>query len=370
MRKWIIGALIVALALGLYLKFRPKDRAIGEAYVGENNATIWNTTAQVRQSVGTLHWGDRVEVISRGSNQTRVRSASGVVGWAENHALLDPTLWQTEKNLQAEARNMPSQAPGRTKVFTNLHSEPGRDAPRIYQLPGGTAVSVLKRAVADVPASAAPAQSGEPSTDSGAEFPKREDWLLVSVATARESAPAPEGEQSAEANQAYLVTGNEQTATPTTGRAVPTLTGWVIGRFIDIDLPQTLRDYATASGLRPVAWFVLNKVATPSGDKPQYLVAGTHGGEGQPCDFTLLRVYTWGAVRQMYETSYVENDFCGSFPIIVGKQSGTGNPDFHFKAFTVKEPPAERVYVMHQTVVRREREQSAPPKKSAAAKRP
>jgi len=370
MRKWIIGALIFALAVGLYLKFRVKDHAIGEAYVGENSATVWNTTAQVRQSIATLHWGERVEVLSHSGNQSKIRTASGAVGWADNHALLDAALWQTEKNLQTESRNMPSQAPGRTKVFTNLHSEPGRDAPRIYQLPGGTAVSVLKRAAADVPANAAPALSGASSTEGDAESPKREDWLLVSVATARESSPAPAGEQSVEANQAYLVTGNEQTATPATGRAVPALAGWVIGRFIDIDLPQTLRDYATASGMRPVAWFVLNKLATPSGDRPQYLVAGTHSAEGQPCDFTLLRVYTWGAARQMYETSYVENDLCGSFPIVVGKQSGTGNPEFQFKALSEKEPLEERDYVMHQTVVRREREQGSPTKKNAASKRP
>ena len=53
------------------------------------------------------------------------------------------------------------------------------------------------------------------------------------------------------------------------------------------------------------------------GPKPQYLVAGIKGGEGQPCDFTLLRFYTWGAKRQRYETAFVENDICGRMPIRV-----------------------------------------------------
>jgi hypothetical protein len=373
MRKWIVGALILALAAGLYWRLRPKPRAIGDAYVGEPITTLWSTTAQVRQSVAAMHWGDQVEILARGATQTHVRTLAGVVGWVDSRALLDEALWQRETRLLSQVRSMPLQASGRTKVFTNLRADPGRDAPRIYQLPGGVHVSVLARAVADAPA--APAQASSAPPGSPDEAPKREDWLLVSVASNSASntestsslAPTGSGGDSGQANQAYLVTGNDpehnQAGTP--GQAVPQLAGWVLGRFIDLDLPQTLRDYATSAGMRPVAWFVLNHVSSSSGEKPQYLVAGTHGGEGQPCDFTLLRVYTWGVAKQEYETAFVESDLCGSFPIRVGKQSGTGDAEFRFNGLTEKEPMQERVYVMRQTSVRRVREEkSAPARKS------
>jgi hypothetical protein len=375
-KKWIFGALILALALGLYLKYRPKTRAAGEAYAGEPNVTVWNTTAQVKQSVATMHWGDQIEILDHTGRQTQVRTLSGVVGWVDSHSLLDSAIWQREAHLLTQIHSMPVQAPGRTKVFTNLRADPGRDATRIYQLPGGVPVSILARAVADAAPAPAKASSQPPAGQD--EGPKREDWLLVSVvpsnaasnANSSTGAPFDSGGDSAKANQAYLVTGNDASNQPrTSSQAIPSLAGWVLGRFVELDLPPTLRDYATSAGMHPVAWFVLDRVKSASGDKPQYLVAGTHGGEGQPCDFTLLRVYTWGAANQRYETAFVESDFCGSFPIRVGKQIGTGAPEFRFSGLTENEPMQERVYVMRQTVVRRVREeksvsprQSAPPK--------
>ena len=38
---------------------------------------------------------------------------------------------------------------------------------------------------------------------------------------------------------------------------------------------------------------------------------------GKACDFTMLRVYTWGSKRKRYETAYVESDLCGHLPIRV-----------------------------------------------------
>jgi hypothetical protein len=93
---------------------------------------------------------------------------------------------------------------------------------------------------------------------------------------------------------------------------VPPLAGWVLSRFVELNLPETLRDNATSAGMRPVAWFVLNYAASDEAEgKPQYLMAGNHGasggpgGDAQSCDFNSLRVYTWGATRHRYETAFV-----------------------------------------------------------------
>jgi hypothetical protein len=365
MRKWIIGVLVIALAGGIYWRLRAKPRPIGEAYVGEQNAIVWNTTAQVRQTIATLHWGDQVAVLSHSGNQSRVRTATGLEGWMDARMLLDDAAWAAETKLLAQARTMIVQAPGRTKVVTNVRLEPGRDATRVYQLPGSVPVVILARKTADI----SPPTGASAATTEKSEATKREDWLLISApaATADAAAGSQTGESAQEA-QAQLVTGNDAQNTPGTTRPqhVPPLAGWVTGRFIELDLPETLRDYASSSDLRPVAWFVLNRVPSASGEKAQYLVAGTHGPEGQPCDFTMLRVYTWGAMKGRYETAFVENDLCGSFPIDVGKQAKTGDPEFQFKGMTVKEPLEQRVYVMHQTVVRRERQGEPAARRSVA----
>ena len=136
------------------------------------------------------------------------------------------------------------------------------------------------------------------------------------------------------------------------------MAGWVLARFIEMNLPGPVRDYASSSAMRVLAWFELNRVADPNGEKPQYLAAGVHGGDGQPCDFTLIRVYTWGGRRKRYETAYVESNLCGKLPILIGK-TPSGDPEFRFRA-EVSSGTEERRYQMHQTVVRRVRDAEHP----------
>jgi hypothetical protein len=141
----------------------------------------------------------------------------------------------------------------------------------------------------------------------------------------------------------------------------------VIARFIELDLPDPVRDGATSANIRPIAWFELNRVSDPSGDKIQYLVAGTKGAEGQPCDFTTLRVYTWNLKKERYETAFIENDLCGRIPIHVGR-SPKGDPEFRFQEMDGNKE--ERVYRLMQTVVRRIRENGESAKKPAHASKP
>lgn len=371
LRNLIIGAVLLIVVVALGWKFRPKHHAESEAYVAEPTVNVWTTTAQVRQIAAEIHWGEKVEVVGRLDPFTKVRTTKGITGWIESRRLVDSATWQKEEELVTKARPMPLQASGRTKVTTNLRLDPGRNSPRIYQLPGSVRVSVLARATADAAPPAPPAgrsakdksaaekSAAEKPAAEPAEPPKREDWLFVTVTpTSAASISNQARTDSPQANQALLVTGNDPTQQPPPAESapVPQLAGWVLGRFIEMSLPGTLRDYATSSGMHPVAWFVLNRIQTSQGEKPQYLVAGTMGGEGQSCDFSLIRVYTWGGGRSRYETAYVESDICGYFPITVDKSAGKGDPVFRFTALSQKEPREDRIYVMHQTVVRRVRQ--------------
>jgi len=101
----------------------------------------------------------------------------------------------------------------------------------------------------------------------------------------------------------------------------------VVARFVEFDLPDAVREGANSANIRPVAWFELNRVSDPSGDKPQYLVAAARGPEGQVCDFTALRVYTWYVKRSRYETAFIENNLCGRLPVRVTK-GPRANPSF------------------------------------------
>ncbi len=394
LRKWIIGVLVLAIIAGLYWRLSSRTHVLGEAYVADQSVTLWSTLAQVRQRAGEAHWGDQVEILKRSRADTLVRTPAGVEGWTDGRALIDSAAWQREVQLQSTAHAIPLQAAGHTKVFTNVRLDAGRDATRIYQLTGGIPLAIVGRAAVEIHAlpnasGAAPsAPANDKKTDKKKdEGPKREDWLLVypmptrpasagAVSQSPESpqaAPtAPTSGPSAQASQGDLVMGRALAQRPSGAagtQTIPPLAGWVLARFIDLDLPETLRDYATSAGMRPVAWFVLNYASDDSGARPQYLVAGHHGGEGQPCDFSLLRVYTWGAARHRYETAFVEGNLCGYFPIRAAKQARTGDPEFRFTAVEPGGAKLERVYAMHLTSVRRVREAESP-KSSTPAKSP
>jgi hypothetical protein len=340
MRKWMIGVMLVVLAAGIYWRVHPKTSVLADAFIGEPNVTLWSSTAQVHESLGELHWGDSVEVLSRNGIQVKVRTAQKIEGWIESHSLLDAASWQGEKKLFQSSHTMAIQASGHTKVFTNLHLEPGRDTVRIYQFSGGVPLAVVGRKVADAPQAA-----GASASDSA----KREDWLLV-------YAPPPKSADTAAANA-----GNVGSASG--GRETPPVAGWVLARFVQLDPPEVIRDYASSSGARPIAWFVLNLAGEASDPKPQYLMAGAHGGDGQDCDFSMLRVYTWDAPRSRYETAFVQSDLCGSLPIQVSRQAGTGDPEFRFKLETKDGAKEDALYRMRQTTVRRVRDAQPEKKK-------
>jgi hypothetical protein len=231
------------------------------------------------------------------------------------------------------------QARGRTKVTTNLRVEPGRTEPRLYQFTRGTEVEIVGRAVADWVQ-----VSEEKETMGEGEISKKEDWFLV-----RGIATRPPGEGTIR-NSAIMNT------TQPGDQTIP-IAGWVVARFVSLDIPDTVREYTTSANIRPMAWFELNRVTDSEGDHPQYLVAGTHSPEGQPCDFTTLRVYTWNPKKTRYETAYIENDLCGALPIQVGK-GPKGEPEFRFHV--MEGAKEERVYHLIQTVVRRVREPKSP----------
>jgi len=169
---------------------------------------------------------------------------------------------------------------------------------------------------------------------------KKEDWFLV-----RALATRPPGEAAARAA--------ETSNTTQPGDETAPIAGWVVARFVELDLPDPVREGAASANMRPLAWFELNRVSDPAGDKPQYLLAAARGPEGQVCDFTALRVYTWYAKRSRYETAFIENNLCGQLPIRIGK-GPKDEPEFRFRVLDGKKE--ERVYHLMQTVVRRVRE--------------
>jgi SH3-like domain-containing protein len=348
-RRLIIAIPLLTLVALLAWIFRPKHESGESAYVSERSATVYSSVAQVRQAVATVHYGEKVEVLGRRNENARVRTAAGATGWMDGRMLMEPALWQRSAHLLTSLRNVPVQARGRTKVSTTVRVEPGRTAARLYKFARGVPVEVAGRAVADWVQVADEKESGGAPQET-----KKEEWFLVRGVTGRAPGDA-------------AVRGDSQAVAELSDPSVP-IAGWVVARFIELNLPRPVREGMASANMRVLAWFELNRATDPSGDKPQYLAAGAHGPEGQPCDFTTLRVYTWDAKRSRYETSFIENKLCGALPILLDK-GPNGEPQF---CFHVKDgDKQERVYRLLQTVVRRvrENEPAAGPRSRDGAKR-
>lgn len=342
LRKLSLGiALFLVICGVLYFRSHRAKAPIDVGYGANRQVIVWSTTAQVREQIATIGFGDQVQILGRFGDDVHVRTSTGVTGWVSQGDLLSSEFWKKTQALEADASKRPVEARGHTHVISNLHMDPARDSPRIRQLNKDVPVDLIERKVSAVSSTstsgAAPAEASAPvaptPVDQTVAGPppssKKEDWWLV---------------------RAHLA---DKT----------TASGWVLGRFIDLDVPDSLRDYANAAAMRIVAWFELTRVATPDGaSKPQYLVVGTKGPEGQPCDFTLLRVYTWSIPRGQYETAYIESNVCGTLPVKVSPVGNSGT-DLTFEFSDASgESRQPRVYRMQHTIVRLVRQNNPAPR--------
>jgi len=302
-----IALVVAALALWLLL---PKPQ-YEQAYVRGRNVTAWNRVAQVREPVVVLRHGELVSVLERRGTHASVRTSEGRVGWVDERQLMEPDLWRQGAQLLDRTRGMVAYATGRTKVVSNIRAEPGRAGPRIFQLTAGVPVEVVARAVA----AWSPQDTTSTTEEGGAEKQtRREDWSLV---RARD-------------------------------REVGEIAGWVLGRFIEPDLPAPLHNLG--AGIRWMGWYELGHVSDEGIEKPQFLGLGITGPEGQACDFNLMRVFTWHTVRDRYETAYVDSSLCGSLPVSVVRQDAETLFSFENIGLGGKE---QREYRFRQNIVRR-----------------
>lgn len=310
-------AYIVLIVLAVLFAFTIREvrlhrkLALGEAFTGGRDVTVWSSPAPVRAPVTTLAYGTAVQVIDRYGDFAQVRTVAGVQGWVLSNSLLEPAIWHDASNLEEKTRQMPVQARGETRVRTNFHTDPGRNTPVLLEAPSGVPVLMLERKPEPLAA-----QTKGSETDST----KMEDWWLVRAET----------------------------------KDAGEISAWILGRFIKLDLPDVLAGYASSEGINVAAWYEINRaVDSAGGVKPEYVVVGTRGGEGQPCDFTLVRVYTWSVSRNRYETAFIENDLCGSLPVDVTPAATPGGAGFFRFRNAGATGVENREYGMKFTLVRR-----------------
>jgi SH3-like domain-containing protein len=311
-------------------RLKPREAA----YVSAAQANLRDRVAEVYNKVGVVRNGERVEVLERSRRFVRVRTENGAEGWMEQRYLVGQDVYDGFQKLMQENRIAPSQATGVTRVETNLHLTPGRDTEHLYQLAQGERVSILRRATAEKVLPGAPAKP-KPEEGKDAPPPVLEDWWLVHDAQKR--------------------------------------AGWVLARLVDIDIPLEIAQYA--EGDRIVAFFVLDEALDEGKKVPEYLVLLTENKDGQPYDYTQIRVFTWNVRKHRYETAYRERSLQAILPASVGRENfdKEGNlPTFTLLTLDDDGKRLPRKYKMNGVIVRRAYapgEEPSKPAKAAAKKK-
>ena len=118
-------------------------------YVSAPETSLRDRVATMYNKVGTVHNGDRVEVLEKQRRFLRVRTDSGQEGWIEERSLVTQDVYDAFQKLAQDGNSQPVQAHGTTRAELNMHATPSREGEHLYQLKDGEKVEILKRATAE-----------------------------------------------------------------------------------------------------------------------------------------------------------------------------------------------------------------------------
>lgn len=334
-------------------------------YVSAAETSLRDRVATMYNKMGTVHNGDRVEVLEKERRFVRVRTDSGQEGWIEERSLIPQDVYDGFQKLAQDNADTPVQAHGTTRAELNMHVTPARDAEHLYQLKDGEKVEVLRRATAEKnpPKAPKPAQSTAP--------PKKKGATTQSKAVATPTASKQEAAALAATTAAAPATTTPAGQTPKPGEQPPPSpkpimedwylvrsssghAGWVLLRMVDLDVPLDIAQYA--EGQRIMGYFVLNNVEEDGKPQPQYLVLLNEPKDGLPYDYNQIRVFTRNRAKHRYETAYREHNLEGYLPVKVGHQDFGKEGDL--PTFTIRKKNdagqiVEATYKMNGPIVRR-----------------
>jgi uncharacterized protein YgiM (DUF1202 family) len=339
-------------------------------YVSAPETSLRDRVATMYNKVGTVHGGDRVEVLERAKRFVRVRTDSGVEGWVEQRSLVSQDVFDGFQKLAQDATGSAIQGHGTTRADLNMHLTPSRDGEHLYQLKEGEKVEILKRATTDknapkpqpppkpAPASTKTQQAGKQQAPSQTSSPAETTSTPATASAANPPAnPAVVGgkpaDKTKEAEPPKPVMEDWYLVRSSSGKV-----GWVLLRMVDLDVPLDIAQYA--EGQRIVGYFVLNTVQEnidgEEKQEPQYLVLLNMPKDGLAWDYNQVRVFTRNRNKHRYETAYRERDMEGYLPVKTGHaffEKEGDLPTFTIRKMNAEGQIVESTYKMNGPIVRR-----------------
>lgn len=309
-------------------------------YVSAQETSLRDRVATMYNKIGTVHGGDRVEVLEKQRRFLRVRTDSGQEGWIEERSLVPQDVYDAFQKLASDNASQQVQAHGTARSDLNIHVIPSREGEHLYQLKDGEKVEILKRATAEKNPPKPPSTTAAQNPKSAATTqPQPKPAPAAKPATSAKAAPSSAPGKPPEPPKPvmedwYLVRNSA-------GRV-----GWVLLRMIDLDIPLEVAQYA--EGQRIMGYFVLNTVQEEDKQVPQYLVLLNEPKDGLPWDFNQIRIFTRNRAKHRYETAYRERNLEGYFPVKTGHQDFGKEGDLPTFTIRKKNDDGQMVHITYK----------------------
>jgi len=240
--------------------------------------------------------GDHVEILERQDRWYRVRVGE-VEGWMEVSTLVTDAM---RKQIQETVDSARKQVPQNTGILlqdANLRVEPGRSTSVLRRIAARTPLEILERKTLrreDLPAG------------------RSDVWLKV--------------------------------------RSGPKEVGWILSSFVEFNVPEPISQYTEDFVYSTVK--TVHQIEDPiAGTIPWYVVGERRPGIDPDLDFDGIRVFTWNAKKQRYETAFRKKGLRGVYPLEVGEENG--KPTFRVNELDADgKTKTTRDFVMNGVVVR------------------
>ncbi|GAB4372300.1 MAG: hypothetical protein OHK0021_14740 [Bryobacter sp.] len=311
-------------------------RVLGEAFAGPNDLALREDLSLRSQIVTKLKHGERVEVVDRRRRFVRVRTEKGLLGWTDIRQLISRKQLDKIDQVAKIYSKAPSQGGATVFDALNVHIEPNRYSPTFVQIQEKERVEVVgHRVVQRVPyageeldlveinAKKKPAPRKKkkvevelPSPPNPPALPA--DWQALSRPNLRDlmTKVLPQDQLKGKATSSSNAVAMDDLSLV---RLKDGKVGWVLTNALFLEVPDEVAQYA--EGNRIAAYFKVGEVQSAGGKKGHWLWA-TSSQKYNPYDFDGLRLFTYNARKERYETAFREKGLRGMFPIQVSN-SGT-----------------------------------------------
>jgi hypothetical protein len=329
----LVGVALTLSLLGCsHFKPKPNDSYV---FVTAQKGFLRDRVAAVSNRVAEVANGDRLKVLDHGRHFLKVQTDQGKIGWIEERSVATPETANAFDELKLHHQSDPEIAGGVTRDQVYMHLKPGRESERFYLLPEGEKLKLLSRAIvekATTGAGAAAKQKAIPEAAGTHAVKKVEPG--AKAATMPAAAPEPPAME-----DWWLVRDSHDH------------TGWLFGRMIDVDAPDSLTRYS--EGQKFVGAYVLTTVhddgaPTDLKDIPIYVTVMNSYKAGLPYDFDQVRVFTWSLQHHRYETAMREKNVEGFLPVSISTKKDPNEkgvlgtmelPAFTYKVLAADAPP-------------------------------